>query len=300
MDSLVVQEIPELRYPYLLAAFGGWPDSGEVGTGSARLLLLKLGATQFAHIDPEEIYNFFVHRPITTTSEGGNRTIHWPTNEFFYWKNQNSAHDLVIFLGMEPDLKWRTYLDMLMGLVQKCGVCRVVTLGGTLDLVPHDVPPIITCSTSDEPLRQMLEGMGVFPTTYEGPASIHSPIFAACEERGIPCVSIWGHVPNYVRASPNAKVCHAMLKKLQPLLEINIDQDDVWAAATRQDRRVARALERDPDLRAYVEKLQEQFRQATPPSPTPSEPLSADSVIDDLEEFLRQQRGEGGQASPGA
>ncbi|MBM2826601.1 MAG: hypothetical protein HW403_665 [Dehalococcoidia bacterium] len=258
MDRLVTQEIPQLRYPY---------------------------------------YNFYADRPHSSAKEDGGRTIEWPTNELFYWRNQNSTHDLVIFLGVEPHLLWRTYISLIMGVAQQTGVCRVVMLGGTYDAVPHDVPPIVTCSTSDEPLRQMLEGMGVRSTTYEGPASIHSPVIAACEERGIPCVSVWGHAPNYVRASPNAKVCHAILKKLQPLLEINIDQDDIWADAARQDRRVERALARDPDLRAYVEKLQEQFKQAPPP---PSEPLNSETVIQDLEEFLRQQRKEGGEPRPGA
>src|SRR3712207_4956469 len=111
MDALKIHELPSLRSPTLIAAFAGWPDAGEVASGSARYLARKLRARRFAELDPEEFYVFTETRPTTIILAPGQRALEWPTNEFFAWRDPVGVRDLVILQGREPNVNWRGYID---------------------------------------------------------------------------------------------------------------------------------------------------------------------------------------------
>src|SRR5215210_368821 len=98
IEHLVIDEEPELRSPTLIAAFAGWPDAGEVASGSMRYLLRKLRGRKFAAIEPEEFYDFTETRPHTKLVHPWQREITWPSNEFHYVRG-GSESDLVLFLG---------------------------------------------------------------------------------------------------------------------------------------------------------------------------------------------------------
>src|ERR687885_2486716 len=97
-EYLTVDEQPELRNPTMIVAFSGWPDAGEVASGSMRYLLRKLRARKFAAIEPEIFYTFTEVRPQTTIVAPYQREIRWPSNEFHYWRSGDDL-DLVLFLG---------------------------------------------------------------------------------------------------------------------------------------------------------------------------------------------------------
>ena len=85
-EHLIVDELPEMRAPTLIASFAGWPDAGEVSSGSMRYLLRKLKPKKFAGIEPEIFYTFTEVRPQTTIVAPYQREIKWPSNEFHYWR----------------------------------------------------------------------------------------------------------------------------------------------------------------------------------------------------------------------
>ncbi|HEX5627405.1 MAG TPA: PAC2 family protein, partial [Actinomycetota bacterium] len=66
---------PELSRPVMVCAFGGWNDGGEAATTAVRTLRSQWGARRFAEIDPEEFYDFQVHRPTVRLVEGSTRRI---------------------------------------------------------------------------------------------------------------------------------------------------------------------------------------------------------------------------------
>ena len=89
-EHLVIDAVPELRTPTLIAAFAGWPDAGEVASGSMRYLLRKLRAKKFAWIEPEIFYTFTEVRPQTTLVAPYQRELRWPSNEFHYWRGNDT------------------------------------------------------------------------------------------------------------------------------------------------------------------------------------------------------------------
>ena len=255
MDALKIQELPSLRKPILIAAFAGWPDAAEVASGSARYLARKLRARRFAEIDPEEFYVFTETRPNTIILAPGQRALEWPANEFFSWTNPDGEHDLVILQGREPNLNWREYVEIVLDLAKRLDVSQVIALGGTYDAVSHRGQVSLSGHATNETLTERLAEFGITASGYEGPSSVQSALLDACRERDITAASLWGHAPHYVRAAPNPKVSHAMLKVLRTLLGVDFDISELYTQGEALEQKVDAAMLENPELRDYIDQL---------------------------------------------
>jgi proteasome assembly chaperone (PAC2) family protein len=303
-DALKIQELPSLRSPILIAAFAGWPDAAEVASGTARFLSRKLRARRFAEIDPEEFYVFTETRPSTLILAPGQRALEWPANELFYWKNPAGEHDLVILQGREPNLNWREYVDLVLDLATRLEVSQVIALGGTYDAVSHRGQVSLSGNATTPDLNERLEEMGITGSEYEGPSSVQSALLEACRERNLQAASLWGHAPHYVRAAPNPKVSHAMLRVLRTILDLDLDLTELEVAGEALEAKVDAAMIENPELRDYVEQLD----LVTEPEPIQTvEELMADlplsrpdpaEVMRELEELLRMRQPDGEQERP--
>src|SRR5215813_12420657 len=109
MSALTIEELPTLTDPVLIVAFAGWNDAGGSATHAAQFLVQRLQARRFASLDPEEFYNFSELRPQVRLRDGLYREVIWPTNDFHYSRSATSQRSLVIGIGIEPHLKWRTW-----------------------------------------------------------------------------------------------------------------------------------------------------------------------------------------------
>jgi proteasome assembly chaperone (PAC2) family protein len=290
MDYISVYETPVLRTPPLVAAFAGWPDAAESATGALRYLVRKLPAKKFAELDPEEFYDFTSVRPYIFTGEGGQRFVRWPSNELFYWKGEDTPYDLVLFIGIEPSLRWKTFASTLIGFAERCKVRMVVTVGALLDAIPHSREPRISGSANRPELRRMLEEQGIYFSGYQGPTGIHSALMEACSQRGLPYASIWGHAPHYLHISPNPKVSYALLRKLNRFLGFHFDLSELRSAIVAFEDEVGKAVAKDPGISSYIQRLEQHYDEAVRAQ---EELPSPEAVVKDLEEFLRQQRQEG-------
>lgn len=271
----------------MVAAFTGWPDAGQVASGGVAYLRDKLEARKFAHIQAEEFYIFTRHRPHIVIDEGAVRRLSWPVNEFYYWQGQTPAPDLVIFLGAEPHLKWHTYVDCILDIAQECHVERLISLGGTLDSVPHTMDCPISGSASEPRLREKLQRLSVRSSNYQGPTSIHSLLMDTAAGRGMATASLWGHAPHYLQSIPNPKVTYRLLDRLSHLLEMETDLEELKIAAATLVQKVDEALLRNPELLSYVRRLEEIYQETATP---PEESTVSDSIFQELEDFLRQHR----------
>ena len=117
-SPLVLFEQPELRHPAIVAAFGGWPDAGEVATGAVRYLIAKLNAHRLGRIAADAFYDYSTARPVVAIERGTIHTVRNPSNDLLYWRNPNEERDLIILLANEPQLRWQLYLRTFLGL---CG-----------------------------------------------------------------------------------------------------------------------------------------------------------------------------------
>ena len=113
MDELIIHEKPEAKIPNLIVAFAGWPDAAEAATRAIRHLTRKLPAKKFAEIDPENFYDFTESRLQTRINRKGERTVRWPTNDFYYYLAEDPSQSLVLYMGTEPNLRWRGFSQII-------------------------------------------------------------------------------------------------------------------------------------------------------------------------------------------
>src|SRR4051794_28189403 len=283
-----------LRAPALVAAFEGWNDAGDAASSALSFVAGSLGADRFATIDPEEFYDFQATRPLIKLVEGQSRSIIWPEVEFHAAGAPGAPRDLVLMSGHEPSYRWRSFCEVVLDLAEALGVQTVVTLGSLLADVPHSRPVHITGLATDE---RMVSRMGLSGSTYEGPTGILGVLHAACQRRGIPSVSLWAAVPHYVAVAPNPKGALALVRKLEGVVGVAVDATELESAAVEYERQVNRAVESDPDVQAFVERLERAAAEEEEPADPDSLP-SGDLLAREFQRFLRQ-RGHGGAGGPG-
>jgi proteasome assembly chaperone (PAC2) family protein len=295
LSALLYTEHPILSNTVFLAAWGGWPDAAESATRSLRELIRQLSATKFASIDPEDFYDFAEQRPVISNESDGSRKLSWPKNEFFYWKSDDGGRDLLIFIGVEPNLKWRTYADIIHKVATESDTKLFVTVGALLDSVPHTRSPRVTGSSLNPDLGTGFEHIKYAVPNYEGPSGLTSVVMDRMDQDKIPSASIWGHSPHYLQVAQNPTLTHAMLSEIQQFIAAPIDLSKLAVEAEEFDENLVRALVDQQEIEGYVKRLEErydteeEFRQ----SPEPA------ALVQELEDFLRQQRGSNDLADDG-
>lgn len=289
--------LPKLDRPLMLFAFSGWADAAESATHALRYLVRHLRAKRFADIDPEEFYNFARVRPQTRLDAEGNRYIQWPRNRFYYHQGADGGRDVVVFIGIEPNLKWRTFAAGMVEVITQIGVAEVVHVGALLDAVPHTREARLTGTATSPELQAMVRGVQLRRSKYTGPTGITGVLMDALRKSGVPSMSLWGHAPHYLQVSPNPKVSLQLLTGIQGLIDASLDVGPLQSQGLNFEKRVKQAIEAEPEVIAYVQRLESQWDTAHGAGgadddafPAPSDMPEPDQAVLGIEEFLRQQR----------
>jgi predicted ATP-grasp superfamily ATP-dependent carboligase len=276
-----------LRAPALVCAFKGWNDAGESATSALTFIAGSLGAEAFAQIDPEEFVDFQATRPMVRLEDGITRTIDWPEFEVHAVRIPRAPRDLILLSGPEPAFRWRTFTKTVVDLAEALGVQMAVLLGALLADVPHSRPVSVSAHATDPGLIQRL---ALQPPTYEGPTGIVGVLHQGFQDAGLPAASLWAAVPHYVAVAPNPKGALALLRRLESLVGVTVDATDLEDAANDYEQQVSRAVELDPDVQAFVERL-ERAADEDAARPDPGTLPSGDVLAREFQRFLRQ-RGE--------
>jgi len=284
--DLIWQDRPRLRSPVMVCAFKGWNDAGEAASAALSYIKGSFDAHEVGGIDPEEFYDFTAVRPTVRLTEGDVREIDWPENSFSAAEVPGADADLVLLQGVEPSLRWRRFSGDVVSAARELGVRMVITLGALLADVPHSRPVGVTGITSDEAL---IERLGFEPPSYEGPTGIVGVLQRACAEEGLPAVSLWASVPHYVAASPNPKVALALVRAFEGIAGVVVDAGELESAAEDYERQVSAAVASDPEVKAFVERLESAMDEVTPDTPDEQDLPSADTIARDFQRFLRQR-----------
>jgi proteasome assembly chaperone (PAC2) family protein len=271
---------PEVAEPVVLCAFAGWNDGGEGATTALRVVRDQWAAIAFASIDPEDYYDFQMHRPTVHLIGGRTRRIDWPSNEFSWARV--GGRDVVALLGVEPNVRWRSYCEQILAVCTELGASVLVTLGAFLADVPHTIPSPVSASSSD---RSWASRPGVVPAQYEGPTGIVGVLGDLAVRAGVPAVSIWAASPHYLPQTSNPKVALALLERLRDLVGLEIDTGEMDRSAREWQREVDEAIEQDGNLADYVGRLEEVAGQALDPSDVPS----GEDLAAEFERYLRER-----------
>jgi predicted ATP-grasp superfamily ATP-dependent carboligase len=291
-SELRVSARPELTRPVLIAAFRGWNDGAQAASLAAGYLARLWGANQFADIDPEGFFDFQATRPHVSLVEGVTRRIDWPETAFYHAQPRRLDRDVVLLLGIEPNVRWRTFTDLVVGHAKELGIELVVTLGALLADVPHTRPSPVTGSASDQ---KLVRELGLSTSRYEGPTGIVGVLHDACNRAGIPSASLWAAVPHYVSLTPSPRAAAALCDRLAALLGIEIDTSELRQAAQTYEEQVSQAVAADEETAAYVEELEQRADEMGDELELPS----GDALAAELTRYLRERESGNGESEPG-
>jgi predicted ATP-grasp superfamily ATP-dependent carboligase len=282
MDGeLRIQHRPQLERPALIAAFRGWNDGGQGATLAGGYLAKLWAAERFGDIDPEGFFDFQATRPQVSLVEGLTRKIDWPENAFYSATPSGLKGGAVLLLGIEPNVRWRSFTSLIVDLARELRVELVITLGALLADVPHTRPAPVTGSATDP---ELVARLGLQASRYEGPTGIVGVLHDVCRQADLPSASLWAAVPHYVSLAPSPRAALALCERLGALLGTAIDTAELVEAVDSYTKQVSEAVAADEDTVAYVEEL-EQRADAIDETQLPS----GDTLAAELTRFLRER-----------
>jgi proteasome assembly chaperone (PAC2) family protein len=283
------QDVPVLRDPILVAAFEGWNDAADAATGAVEHLELIWDAEPLAELDSEEYYDYQVNRPQVRLVDGVAREIDWPATRLSVCSPPGADRDIVLLRGIEPNMRWRSFCDDIVELVDELGVRTVVLLGALLADTPHTrpVPVTGTAYSTDAAKRFNLE-----KSRYEGPTGITGILQDACVRAGVPAVSFWAAVPHYVSNPPNPKATVALLRRVEDVLDLEVPLGELPVLAEEWEQTVTEMTDEDEDIADYIRSLEERGDAETDISDVIAK-IDGDALAAEFEKYLRR-RGPGG------
>lgn len=277
MDPVRRFSRPSLRRPRAIIAFEGWNDACDAASGALRHLLERRGISQpFAAIDSEEFFDFQEHRPLVAVFNGAIDSMKWPDTRFYAIERPDQDHDLVVVVGEEPTLRWKTFARTVTAVLSDSGVESATMLGAYIGSVTHSGPVPITGVATD---RSQLEGMDLAPTDYQGPTGIVAVLGEALREAGIPAASIWAATPHYLAANPNPMAMRALLLEAGRIVGFDGDSDDLRRLEDEFIVRVDEAVAESEDLAEYVQEISDHRRSI--------DPGRSEELVDEIERFLK-------------
>lgn len=276
-----VRDVPELNDPIVIAAFEGWNDAGESATRAVEHLVHVWGAEVMAVMDPEDYYDFQVNRPRVGMVEG-RRQLTWPTTRVLLARDTPLGRDVILVLGIEPSIRWRSYVSEIMSLAVDHEATLLITLGALLADVPHSRPIPVSVTSEDPDLR---ESHDVERSTYEGPSGIVGVLMDQAHQADLPGLSVWAAVPHYAGGPPSPKATLALVSRLEEVLGCVIDEGDLTEESRAWEHGVDELAASDDEVAEYVESLEEAQDTAELPE------ASGDAIAREFEKYLRRRGG---------
>jgi proteasome assembly chaperone (PAC2) family protein len=276
-----IYSLPALRDPILIAAFQGWNDAAEAASKAVEHILSLWPSQLIAEVESEEFYDYQVNRPQVFLDDDGERELSWPTTTVHALSIPEFDRDLLVVTGVEPSMKWRTFVGEILSLAEDLNISLVVSLGALLADVPHTRPIPVTLSAANNALAKKF---GVEMSRYEGPTGILGALQDGCNARDIDSVSLWAAVPHYVSAPPCPKATLALLNHLEDLLSLNIDEGELPDDSHAWELGATQITEEDSEISEYVQSLEETKDAAELPE------ASGESIAREFERYLRHRR----------
>lgn len=234
MQGIKILKKPKLRNPYFIAA---WPGMGEVAFKAAQFLVKKLKAQEFASIKS----NDFFYPTGSNIQDGILRLPELPYGKFYYWKNplgQKSAlnaasefnqRDLIIFLSnAQPDLEYSNdYSQRILSVVIDFNITLAICFAAMPLAIDHTQEPAIWAATTEEKLKESLAGYGL-KIMSEGQISGMNGLFLGmAKKKKIKGICLLSEIPLYTIQIENPKAAYALLKKLNQILNFNLDIEEL-------------------------------------------------------------------------
>ena len=298
-SSLVFDSRPKLRSPYVVCGLDGSLNAGNVSVGGIQYLVKHFKAVKFAEIKTARYHVYHIPgaedlRPVFKMDDGLIVESHFPQDLFYYAANPASDHDLVFFLGTEPNLDWEEYADTVVALAGEMGASRLYAFGAILDRAPYAREPRITCTCTSPRVKDEMAKYRVSFSSREGAATLNQVLLYACQKQGLDGVALTARAPYYpefnlaIEYSPRS--IKAVLVRLNDLMHLGLAFDELDDAIGQIQGKLEFFRQQNTQFNSYMDELEKGYVEM-PYRETLD--MSANEAIQLAEEFLRGNKDPG-------
>lgn len=290
-DVELFGELPQLERPVLVVMLQGWIDAAGAANEAMDAIESQMSPLPVASFDADTFIDFRARRPTMEIRDGRNSNIEWPSIDLYAGHDRN-GRDLLILTGFEPDSAWNRFSVAVRELCARLDVSLMVGLGAYPFPTPHTRPSNLSCTT---PSVELLNKHAYVRTSVDVPAGMAAVLEQVLHDAGIPAISIWAQVPQYIPAMSYPAAAVALLDGLSETAGLVFDRGSLQQEAVIQSERLDRLVAKNPEHREMVAKLEEAYDTMAPrvtPTPQPNalserDIPSPDELAAELEAFLR-------------
>jgi hypothetical protein len=275
-----------LDHPLLVVALEGWVDAGMGASAAIAELLTSSPAVPVVSFDTEALIDQRARRPIARLDDGVTTELTWPAIRVVAGKDRVGS-DILYLTGPEPDFRWPTFIDAVVGLVRALDVRTVVGLGAFPAPTPH-TRPVRLASTVPPQSRELAGRVGTVRGTLEVPAGVQAALEVSLGNAGVPVIGLWARVPHYVSAMPYPEASAALIEGLSAVSGAVLDSSSLREAGEESRRQVDELIAANPEHHEMVRRLELALDSEESSSMELDENVpSGDEIAAELEQFLR-------------
>jgi proteasome assembly chaperone (PAC2) family protein len=250
-------------------------DASRLGTKVADYLNRKLGSQSFGEFEPAEFF------PLDGVTIEDN-LIQFPESKFYACPKQ----DLIIFRSTSPTYDWFRFLNLILDVAEHQYQAReMYIVGGMVSLGAHTAPRELMATFNSPQLKEELSGYNfVGSWDYETPPgqrpTLNSFLLWAAQRRSFPAATLWIPIPFYLVAIDDPAAQRRILQFLDQRLSLHLDFSDLDDQIERQNKRLAEARRRFPEIGAAINRLESNLA------------LSAEEsqkLVQEIDKFLREE-----------
>jgi len=284
-------DLPRLGKPVLVVMLQGWIDAAGAANEAMNAIEAQINPIPIATFDADVFIDFRARRPTMEIRDGRNSNIEWPSIDLYAGHDRN-GRDVLILTGSEPDSAWHRFSAAVRELCLRLDVSMMVGLGAYPFPTPHTRPSNLSCTT---PSSDLLNKHAFVRTSVDVPAGMAAVLEQVLHDAGIPSISIWAQVPQYIPAMTYPAAAVALLDGLKDTAGLVFDRGSLQQEAVIQTERLDRLVAKNAEHQEMVEKLEQAYDTMAPrPSTDPNAELlsekdipSPEELTAELEAFLR-------------
>jgi PAC2 family len=275
-----------LTRPVLVVGLDGWVDAGMGASTALAELITSSPTMQVVTFDTELLVDQRARRPIVRLEDGVTTELTWPVIRMVAGKDRVGA-DIVYLTGPEPDFRWPTFIEAVVGLVHDLQVRTVVGLGAFPAPTPH-TRPVRLASTVPPQSADLAGRVGTVRGTLEVPAGVQAALEVSLGLAEIPVIGLWARVPHYVSAMPYPEASAALIEGLCAVTGTVLDSSSLRRAGEESRRQVDELIGANPEHLEMVRRLEAALdSEEVSSTGLDVDVPSGDEIAAELEQFLR-------------
>ena len=248
-------DLPRLDKPVLVVMLQGWIDAAGAANEAINAIEAQINPLPIATFDADVFIDFRARRPTMEIRDGRNSNIEWPSIDLYAGHDRN-GRDVLILTGFEPDSAWHRFASAVRELCVRLEVSMMVGLGAYPFPTPHTRPSNLSCTT---PSADLLNKHAFVRTSVDVPAGMAAVLEQVLHDAGIPSISIWAQVPQYIPAMTYPAAAVALLDGLKDTAGLLFDRGSLQQEAVIQTERLDRLVAKNSEHQEMVQKLEQAY-----------------------------------------